>query len=110
MGERFQIFEANVDMSRAFRQFQKADNAFVKDKDDLAKKHLANGLGLFKKVAGHLANAVEDVYQSATDEINKGNNELQKSVDAYANGNDDSAANHYDNALNHYDKVLDILD
>ena len=41
MGERFQIFEANVDMTRAFRQFQRADKAFTKGNGDTAIKHLA---------------------------------------------------------------------
>ncbi len=110
MGEKFQIFEANVDMARAFRQFQRADKAFVKDKDDLAVKHLGNGLELFKKVAIHIAKAVEDDYQNAADEINKGNDELEKSLDEFDKGNDDSAERHYNKGLDCYDKALDLLD
>ncbi|MEL4455752.1 hypothetical protein [Lutimonas vermicola] len=110
MGEKIQIFEANVDMSRAFRQFQKADNAFAKDKDDSAEKHLAKGLDLLQKVADHLAQAVEDDYAKAADEIDKGNTELQKSIDSYADGKDDRADKHYDKALDHYDKALDLID
>ena len=34
MGTKTQKFEATFDMSRAFRQFQKADRTFAKGKDD----------------------------------------------------------------------------
>jgi hypothetical protein len=110
MGEKIQIFEANVDMSRAFRQFQMADKAFVNDKDDSAKKHLAKGLDLLKKVVGHLAKAAEDAYKKAGNQIDKGNAELQKSIDEYTDGNDNSGAKHYANALNYYDQALGLFD
>ena len=109
MGERFQIFQAIVDMARGFRQFQHADNALVKDKNDLALKHLESGLELFEKVVIHMAKAVEDVYQNAAGEINKGNNELEKSLDEFVKGNDDSAESHYNKVLDCYDKALDLL-
>lgn len=110
MGEKFQVFLANVDMSRAFRQFQKADNAFYKDNDDAAERHLERGLELLAKVVDHLSNAVEDDYEQAADEIDKGNKELQKALDSYADDNDDKAADQYEAALEHYDKALDLID
>ncbi len=97
----YQIHRASINMSKAFRQFQKADNAFVKDKDDSGEKHLAKGLDLLQKVVDHLAKAVDDDYAKAADEIDKGNTELQKSIDSYADGNDDRADKHYGKALDH---------
>ncbi|WP_224484434.1 hypothetical protein [Robertkochia aurantiaca] len=109
MGERVQFFEANVDMAKAFRQFQKADKAFWKDKDGSAEKHLERGLELLKKVADHLVQGTEDVYNNASKEVGKGNDELQKSIDSFDDDNDDRAEKHYQKALDHYDKALDMI-
>ena len=109
MGEKFQVYLADVDMARAFRQFQKADNAFNKDNDDAAERHLENGLELLDKVVGHLTKAVEFDYEEAANEIDKGNKEMQKCLDSYNDGNDDRAVDQYETALEHYDKALDLI-
>ena len=110
MGTKIQESEANFDMSRAFRQFSKAEKSFANGKDDAAVKHLNKAHNLFVKSVGHLAKAADDAYQKAGEEIDKGNTELQKSLDAYADGKDDSGARHYNDALKHYDEALDIVD
>ena len=97
-------------MSKAFRQFQKADNAFYNGNENAAVNHLSKGLNLFQTSLDHLSKAEGDAYQAASNDIDKGNSELQKSVDEYANGNDDSAVKHYNKALDYYDKALDLLD
>ena len=110
MGIDYQVHRASVDMSKAFRQFQKADNAFADDKQDSAVNHLSRGYDLFQTALDHLAKAEEDAYNKAGDLIAKGNNDLQKSIDEYNAGNDDSAAKHYADALDYYDQALDIID
>jgi len=110
MGTKIQELEASWDVSRAIRQFQKADKSFSNDKSDAAQKHLQNGLDLFVKALKHIAKAEVDAYNKAGDDIDKGNQELQKSIDDYANGEDKRAARHYDDAMDSYDKALDIID
>ncbi len=110
MGANFQIHRASVDMARGFRQFQKADDYFIKDNEESAEKHLSRGLDLFQKSFQHLSNAADDLCIKAGNEIDKGNNELQKSIDDYSDGNDDSAVNHYVKALDHYDQALDYFE
>ena len=46
---------------------------------------------------------------NAGQEIDKGNQQLQKAIDEYGNGNADSARSHYDKALDDYDQALDLL-
>lgn len=110
MGIDYQVHRASVDMSKAFRQFQKADNAFYDDNEDSAVDHLSRGMDLFQRALDHLAKAEEDAYNKAGDLITKGNAELQKSLDEYADGKDDSGARHYADALDYYDQALDIID
>lgn len=109
MGERFQVYLANVDMARAFRQFQKADKAYANDNDDATERHLQRGLELLEKVVDHLVNAVDADYEQAANEFDKGNKELQKSLDAYDDDNNDQGDSHYEKALEHYDKALDLI-
>ncbi len=106
----YQIHRASINMSKAFRQFQMADNAYVNDKDESAENHLSKGLDFFQEALDHLSKAEDANYQKASIEIDKGNKELQKSIDEYADGNDDSAAKHYANALDYYDKALGFFD
>ena len=45
-----------------------------------------------------------------TDKIGDGNDQLQKSIDAYADGKYDSAARHYDDAMEYYGTAIDLVD
>lgn len=105
-----QLNRASVDISKGYRQFQLADNAFYDGNDNAAMNHLSRGLDLFQTALDHLSKAEDMAYEGAGDEIDKGNSELQKSLDEYNSGNADSAEKHYDKALDHYDKALDLLD
>lgn len=109
MGTDYQTFRASVNMSKAFRQFQKADNALSDGNSDSAVNHLADGLDYFQKSMDHLGKAADDNLNDAYNQIDKGNQELQKSIDAYSDGNDDRASNHYSKALDCYDEALDLL-
>lgn len=104
-----QLHRAAVNMSKAFRQFQKADNAFYQDKEDAALRHMSNAQDFFETSLNNLSNVEDEAYKAAGNEIEKGNNELQKSIDAYSNGDTDSAKKHYNDALDSYDKALDLL-
>lgn len=106
----YQVHRASVNMSKAFRQFQKADNSMVNNDQNAAVNHLSNGLDLFDKAMEHLSKAEDLVYQQAGEEIDKGNDQLQKSIDAYNGGDYDAANDHYSKALQHYDKALEILE
>jgi len=110
MGVRIQEFEAIWDMSRAFRQFQKADRLFTNDKTDDAVKHLEKGYELTSRALDHLEKAEEDAYKQAGKKFDEGNKYLQKSIDDYADGKDKSASRHYDDAMESYDKAFDMLD
>jgi hypothetical protein len=46
MGIDYQLHRASVDVSRAFRQFQKADNDLWNEKVDSGVNHLNKGLDL----------------------------------------------------------------
>ena len=109
MGIDFQLHRASVDTSRGFRQFQKADKALYNDKVDSAVSHLNKGLNYFDSALGHLSKAEDDACRKAGSEIDKGNQELKKSIDEYSNGNTDSAAKHYAKALDQYDAALDLI-
>lgn len=106
----YEVHRASVNMSKAFRQFQKADNAFYDGKNDACVNHLSRGLEYFQKALDHLAQAEEDTYTQAGNLIDKGDAELQKSIDGYNSGNDESAQKHYANALDYYDQALDLID
>ena len=106
----YQVHRASVNMAKAYRQFQKADNAFAKNNNNSAVTHLSKGYDHFDMAMDHLAKAEDIVYNQASDEIDKGNKELQKSIDAYNNGDFDSADKYYSKALDHYDKATDLLD
>jgi hypothetical protein len=110
MGTKFQEHEASWDMSRAFRQFQRADKDFTNGKGDAAVDRLKKGLSSVSKAGAHLVKAEDDAYNKAGNEVTNGNNELQKSINDYADGRNDSGARHYDDAMNYYDKALDIIE
>ena len=110
MGTKYQEYKAAWDVSRALRQFQRADKDITKGYPKDAVKRMKRGLELVGYAVEHMAKAEEDAYNKASDEITKGNNELQKSIDDYANDKTDSGARHYNDAMNYYDKALDIID
>ena len=60
MGIDFQLHRASVDISKGYRQFQKADSARSKDKLDSAASNLEKGLNYFASAQDHLLKA-EDV-------------------------------------------------
>lgn len=109
MGIDFQIHRASVDISKGFRQFQKADKSLTNDHVESAVNHLDKGLNLFATAMDHLAKAEDDAYAKAGNEIDKGNRELQKSIGEYSEGNIDSAGKHYARALDNYDDALDLI-
>jgi hemerythrin-like domain-containing protein len=110
MGETFQIYRAAVNVAKGIRQFQKADDQVDKDNVDSAVRHFDKGLGFLATALDHLGKAADDAYDTAAKELTKGNDEIQKSIDAYNDDNLDRAAKHYEKALEHYDAVLEELD
>ena len=109
MGTKIQEYMASFDLSRAFRQFQRADKALNNDNTDSAVSHLKKGITLVAKSIDHISNAVDDTFDNAADMFEKGNKELQKSIDAFADGKDDSAKRHYEKALDLYDEALELV-
>ena len=109
MGIDFQLHRASVDIAKGFRQFQKADTARYKDNVDSEVSHLSKGLNCFASAHDHLIKAEDDAYNKAGNEIDKGNKELQESIDDYANGHADRGASHYAKAMDSYDSALDLI-
>lgn len=109
MGTKTQEYEASFDMSRAFRKFQRADNAFSNGKANDAVNDLQKGYSLITGALNHIANASEDTYNKAGDKIKSGNDEIQKSIDEYSNGKNDSGARHFSSAMSFYDEALDTI-
>ena len=110
MGEAFQVYRAAANVAKGIRQFQKADKEIYKDNVDSAVRHFDKGLGFLASALDHLVNAADDAYDIASKELTKGNDEIQKCIDAFNSDNPDGAAKHYEKALEHYDAVLDELD
>jgi hypothetical protein len=109
MGIDYQLHRVSVDAAKGYRQFQKADSKLAKGDIDSAVSHLKKGLNLFATAGDHALKAEDDAYNKAGNEIDKGNKQMQKSIDEYDNGNADSAANHYADALNDYDNAMDLI-
>ena len=109
MGINFQLDRASINIAKGFRQLQKADAAFHKDNIDSSVNHLNKGLDLFATAVEHLAKAEDDAYSKAGGEIDKGNEELKKYIDAYAKGQIDAAQDDYESAMDNYDKALDLI-
>jgi tetratricopeptide (TPR) repeat protein len=109
MGIDYQLHRVSVDAAKAYRQFQKADKEFNKGNVDSASNHLNKGLDLFATAGDHALKAEDDAYNKAGNEIDKGNQQMQKCIDEYASGNVDSAENHYADALDDYDRALDLI-
>ena len=99
-----------MDIAKGFRQFQKADSALSNDNIDSAVKHLNKGLDCFATAQKYVEKAEDNAYTKAGEELDKGNKEQQKSIDAYVDDNADRAINQYERALDSYDKALELID
>ena len=110
MGTKIQEHRASFDLSRAYREVQRAEKKFTNGKDDAAVKDMQKAYNYFSNACAHLVKAADDAYNKAGDKIDKGNSELQKSIDDYADGKVDRGARHYADAMNYYDEALDIVD
>ncbi|WP_224489357.1 hypothetical protein [Robertkochia flava] len=110
MGVNYQVNMAGFDISRAYRQFQRADKAFWKEHDGTAERHLKKALELLATAYDHMVKAEEDAIVKAGNEIGKGNDELDKCINALANGKEDHAETQYEKALEHYSKALDLVE
>ena len=109
MGVDYQMHRASVNVAKGLRQFQKAETAYSKDKIDSTVDHINKGLNYFATAIDHVAKAEDDAYTKAGDQIDKGNKEMNKAVDAYDKGHNDSAQNYYMNAMDDYDKALYLI-
>ena len=109
MGIDFQLHRASVNLAKGLRQFQKADAAVYKDDIDRSVKYLNKGLDYFATAEDHMGKAEDDAYSKAGGEIDKGNKDLRKCIDAYAKGHVDSAQKDYESAMDNYDKALDLI-
>ena len=109
MGLDYQLHRVAVDVAKGFSQLQKASNAFSKGKVDSGSNHLNTAYNDFDAAMEHAVKAEEDAYVKAGKEIDKGNTELQKSIDAYAEGHDAKAESHYESAVESYDRALELI-
>ena len=109
MGIDYQLDRVSVDIAKGFRQLQKSDAEFARGNVVSSVNHLYEGQGFFVMAEDHAAKVEDDVYNKVGKEIDKGNHELQKYIDAYADGNDDNAEYHYANAMDDYDNALDLI-
>jgi len=105
----YNLHRTAVDIGKGNRQMQKAATAYANANADSAANHLANALNDYGAALDHAGRAEENAGAEIGKELDKGNSELQKSIDAYGDGSMDSAQSHFDKAADHYDKVLDML-
>ena len=105
----YELHRTSVDISKGYRQMQKASTALSKGNEDSVTEHLNHALNDFASAIDHAAKAEDSACKSAGKLVDKGNAELQKSINAYADGNSDAAQRHYDSAAENYDKALDLI-
>jgi tetratricopeptide (TPR) repeat protein len=106
----YQLHRTSVNLARGYQQIEKAATALANDDADSYKKHLGKALDDFAAAVDHAEKAADDACTKAGNEIDKGNEQLQKAIDAYDDGNTDAAQKHYDKAVDHYDEALDLID
>ena len=99
MGMNYQLAISGFDVSRAFRQLERANKAFIKGNGDSAVDHLRKGFDLLGKAFDHMAQAEEDALNKAGKQIGKGNDELEKSINYYVDGDSDRGDKHYEKAF-----------
>jgi tetratricopeptide (TPR) repeat protein len=106
----YQVHRTSVNLSKGYRQIEKAATALSRGNADSAANHLDKALSDFVTAVDHAAKAEDDACNQAGNDIDKGNAELQKCITASADGHPDIAAGHYDSAVASYDKALDLID
>ena len=109
MGLHHQAHRVSVDLAKGYRQIQKAAADFYKNDNDRAISHLNHAYNDFSAAMDHAVKAEEDLYKKVGSEIDKGNSDLQKSIDSYTEGNFEAAEGYYNKALNAYDSALDKI-
>jgi hypothetical protein len=111
MGTDYQKHRVSIDISKGFRQLQKADSEILKGEINRASSHYVNGLNYFVSAEDHASRVVDADYNKAAEEINLGNKELETTIAKYNDGNvNNTARDHYAKALDHYDASLDLID
>lgn len=111
MGTDYQKHRVSTDISKGFRQLQKADADIYKGETNRASSHYVNGLNYFVSAEDHASRVVDANYKKAVEEINLGNKELEAAIAKYDDGNvNNTARDHYSKALDHYDIALDLID
>ena len=102
--------DAVRDVKKAYNQISDFDWKVVEGEPTSAARHLRKALGDFESAVTHLAKADVGTSGSAgVDDLNRGVDQLGKSVTALDNGEIDSAQRHYDKAVTDFDKAADIL-
>jgi hypothetical protein len=76
---------------------------------DRAAIHFDKAQNDFGAAVDHAAKASDDACTKAGNDIQNGNDELQKCANAYADGHPDIAQGHYASAVDSYDKALDLI-
>jgi tetratricopeptide (TPR) repeat protein len=109
MGIDYQLHRVSVDIAKGYRQIQRAENDLGKGKTDAAVNRYSDALNDFGAAIDHAAKAEDDAATKAGKELDKGNTDLQKCIDAYGDGNADAAVGYYDSAVENYDKALDLI-
>ena len=109
MGVEFQLHRGSVHLARGFNQIQKAGNSLADEHYDRAVTHLDKALTEFGDASNNFAKAEDDACAKAGAQIDKGNDELSKSVKEYGAGDYDSAASHLAKAQENYDNALDLV-
>jgi hypothetical protein len=111
MGTDYQKHRVSIDISKGFRQLQKADSEILKGEINRASSHYVNGLNYFVSAEDHASRVVDADYNKAAEEINLGNKELETTIAKYDDGNvNNTARDYYAKALDHYDIALDLID
>ena len=105
----YNVHRASVDMAKGFRQIGKGMDSWSDGNPDRAADHLAKALNDFAVAIDHVAKAANDSRADAGRDLDKGNAELQKCLDALADGKADAAKRHYGDAVKSYDKALDAI-
>ena len=105
----YHVHRTSVDLAKGYRQIEKAATALSRDSVDNAVNHLNKALNDFGAAVEHAAQATDDACTKAGEEVDKGNAELQKSIEAYTNNDPGSAQTYYNSAVKSYDKALDLI-